>query len=128
MNYILGLNAIGFNTSASLLKNGKLIGAIEEERLTRNKRTRSFPNLSIKYLLKKNNLKFKDIDAVGISWNPTINLEKFDKANSNNHSYIPNILHTVPSNLMYFSNRKTFKYFKQELPVEKNKKIPIYYI
>ena len=29
---------------------------------------------------------------------------------------------------MYFSNRKTFKYFKQELPVEKNKKIPIYYI
>ena len=53
MNYILGLNAIGFNTSASLLKNGKLIGAIEEERLTRNKRTRSFPNLSIEYLLKK---------------------------------------------------------------------------
>ena len=86
MKYILGLNAIGFNTSASLLKDGKLIGAIEEERLTRNKRTRSFPNLSIEYLLKKNNLSFKDINAVGISWNPTINLEKFDKANSTNHS------------------------------------------
>lgn len=128
MNYILGLNAIGFNTSASLLKDGKLIGAIEEERLTRNKRTRNFPNLSIKYLLKKNNLKFNDIDAVGISWNPTINLEKFDKANSENHSYIPNILHSVPSNLMHFSNRKAFKYFKQELTVEKNKKVPIYYI
>ena len=128
MNYILGLNAIGFNTSASLLKNGKLIGAIEEERLTRNKRTRSFPNLSIEYLLKKNNLSFEDINAVGISWNPTINLEKFDKANSTNHSYIPNILHTVPSNLMHFSNRKTFRYFKQELSIKKNKKIPIYYI
>ncbi len=128
MNYILGLNAIGFNTSASLLKDGKLIGAIEEERLTRNKRTRNFPNLSIKYLLKKNNLKFNDIDAVGISWNPTINLEKFDKANSENHSYIPNILHSVPSNLMHFSNRKAFKYFKQELSVERNKKVPIYYI
>ncbi len=128
MNYILGLNAIGFNTSASLLKDGKLVGAIEEERLSRNKRTRSFPNLSIEYLLKKNNLSFKDINAVGISWNPTINLEKFDKANSTNHSYIPNILHSVPSNLMHFSNRKTFKYFKQELSIERNKKIPIYYI
>ena len=128
MNYILGLNAIGFNTSASLLKNGKLIGAIEEERLSRNKRTRDFPSLSIDYLLKKNNLKFKDISAVGISWNPTINLEKFDKTNSSNLAYIPNILHSVPSNLMQFSKRKTFKYFKQELPVEKNKKIPIYYI
>ena len=81
MNYILGLNAIGFNTSASLLKNGKLIGAIEEERLTRNKRTRRFPNLSIKYLLKKNNLKIKKIDATGISWNPTINIKKINKAN-----------------------------------------------
>jgi predicted NodU family carbamoyl transferase len=50
-NYILGLNAYGFNTSATLLKNGILIGAIEEERLSREKRTRKFPINSIKYLL-----------------------------------------------------------------------------
>ena len=41
-SYILGLNAYGFNTSATLLKNGILIGAIEEERLSREKRTRKF--------------------------------------------------------------------------------------
>ena len=36
-NYILGINAFGFNTSASLLKNGVLTGAVEEERcLERN--------------------------------------------------------------------------------------------
>tara|TARA_Y100000591_G_C21786801_1_gene674265 strand:- start:26 stop:1426 length:1401 start_codon:yes stop_codon:yes gene_type:complete len=29
---------------------------------------------------------------------------------------------------MHFSNRKAFKYFKQELSVERNKKVPIYYI
>ena len=40
---ILGLNTIGFNTSASLVINGKLIGSIEEERLNREKRTRKFP-------------------------------------------------------------------------------------
>ena len=33
MKYIIGLNAIGINTSATLLKDGKIVGAIEEERL-----------------------------------------------------------------------------------------------
>ena len=55
---ILGLNSIGFNTSASLLINGKLVGSIEEERLNREKRTRKFPEKSIRYLLSNNNLTF----------------------------------------------------------------------
>ena len=37
---ILGLNSIGFNTSASLLINGKLVGSIEEERLNREKKNK----------------------------------------------------------------------------------------
>ena len=52
MKKILGLNAIGFNTSASLVINGRIVGAVEEERLNREKRTRKFPILSLKYLLK----------------------------------------------------------------------------
>ena len=39
---ILGLNSIGFNTSASLLINGKLVGSIEEERLNREKEQENF--------------------------------------------------------------------------------------
>ena len=42
--YILGLNSIGFNTSASLSCGNKIIAAIEEERLSREKRTRKFPD------------------------------------------------------------------------------------
>ena len=42
-NIILGLNAIGINTSASLIIDNKLICAVEEERLNREKRTRKFP-------------------------------------------------------------------------------------
>ena len=40
MKKILGINAIGFNTSASLIIKNKIIGAVEEERLNREKRTR----------------------------------------------------------------------------------------
>ena len=77
-NYILGINAFGFNTSASLLKNGVLTGVVEEERLYREKRTRKFPIKSIHNLLNKENISFKDLSAIGILWNPAINLEKFD--------------------------------------------------
>ena len=73
--YILGLNSIGFNTSASLLCNNKIVAAVEEERLSRNKRTRKFPEKAIKFCLDKENIKPEDLEAIAISWNPIINLE-----------------------------------------------------
>ena len=88
LNYILGLNSIGFNTSASIFKNGKLIAAIEEERLTRKKRTRNFPVNAIKFCLETANISLENLDAIAISWNPLINLEKFENNISSNISYI----------------------------------------
>ena len=58
--YILGLNSIGFNTSASLICGNKIIAAIEEERLSREKRTRKFPDKAIKFCLDKGNIKLED--------------------------------------------------------------------
>ena len=75
--FILGLNSIGFNTSASLIKNNKVVAAVEEERLSRVKRTRLFPTNAIKYCLDQGNIEFEELDSVAISWNnPLINLEK----------------------------------------------------
>ncbi len=124
---ILGLNTIGFNTSASLVINGKLIGSIEEERLNREKRTRKFPIKSISYLLNKNNLKFEQIDALAISWNPLINLEKFNFSQSEDKSFIPNITFSVPSYVLKLNSDKTPDFFVQDLKFKK-KTIKIYYI
>ena len=124
---ILGLNSIGFNTSASLLINGKLVGSIEEERLNREKRTRKFPEKSIKYLLSNNNLTFNQIDALAISWNPLINLEKFDNFQSQNTSYIPNLTHMVPGYIMKLSKQNAPDYFEQSIKFKK-KNIKVYYI
>ena len=74
MKKIIGLNAIGINTSACILIDGKIKAAIEEERLSRNKRTRLFPEKSIQYCLDFCNLKMEDIDAIAISWNPNSSL------------------------------------------------------
>jgi carbamoyltransferase len=124
---ILGLNTIGFNTSASYLDNGKLKCSIEEERLSRIKRTRQFPIKSIDYILNKFNLKFNDFDAVAISWNPLINLEKFDSNQSENKSYIPNLIHSIPSYILKLTKENVPEYFTQEIKFKK-KKIKIYFI
>ena len=128
MKYIIGLNAIGFNTSATLIKNGKILAAVEEERLSREKRTRKFPTLSIKYLLKRYNLKIGDISAICISWNPLINLEKFSPFNSNDLSYIPNVLHAIPGHLQKISKISNFDYFEQNIYLSKKKNLKIFYI
>ena len=47
MSIILGINCFHTDTSACLIKNGKLVFAIEEERLNREKHTSKFPILSI---------------------------------------------------------------------------------
>ena len=126
MKKIIGLNAIGFNTSACILIDGKIKAAVEEERLSRNKRTRLFPEKSIKYCLDFCGLKLQDIDAFAIAWNPLINLEKLNKFQSNNLSYLPNILHSSLNHIIK-NNKISDEYMYQTIKIN-NKKIKIYFI
>ena len=52
MTSILGISAFYHDSAASLVKDGKVISAIQEERLTRVKGDASFPKNSIKYLMR----------------------------------------------------------------------------
>ena len=126
--YILGLNSIGFNTSASLLCNNKIVATVEEERLSRNKRTRKFPEKAIKFCLDKENIKPEDLEAIAISWNPIINLEKFDANSSSNPSYFPNILHSTINNMMKDVKNVNKEFFLQSLPLKNGKKLKIFFV
>ena len=68
------MNIIGINylseSSVCYLKNGKLISAISEERINRIKNWHGIPMKSIETILKKNNLRYSDINffvTTGIS-------------------------------------------------------------
>lgn len=61
--YILGLN-IGHNSSAALLKDGKIINCVEEERFTRQKNHAGMPINAIDYFLKQNNISMRDINFI----------------------------------------------------------------
>jgi carbamoyltransferase len=69
---ILGVNCYGHDSSASLLIDGQLICAVEEERFLRKKHTGVFPANAIKCCLEMGNLAGKNLDAVGFYWDPTV--------------------------------------------------------
>ena len=70
---ILGLNANHPDSSACILIDGKIVIAIEEERINRIKHWSGLPILSIKECLKKQGLALKDINQVAINTNPWSN-------------------------------------------------------
>ena len=65
--YILGLHN-DEDSGVCLIKNGKIIDVINEERLTRKKLQSGFPSKCLKYILKKNKLKIKNIDYFAYGW------------------------------------------------------------
>ena len=73
---ILGINAFHGDASAALIKGGRLVSAIEEERLNRRKHCAGFPALAIRAVLEGGGLKAGDIDHVAISRDPKANLHK----------------------------------------------------
>ncbi|MFC7310351.1 carbamoyltransferase [Streptomyces monticola] len=60
---------LGHDAGASLLVDGELVAAVEEERLNREKKTTDFPAGSVKWCLEHAGLEFSDVDLLAIPWN-----------------------------------------------------------
>src|SRR5210317_2633916 len=74
--YILGLNTFHGDSSACLFKDGKLIGAAEEERFKRIKHWAGFPSEAIKWCLLEAGINLEDVDHIAINQNTNANLIK----------------------------------------------------
>ena len=76
MSIILGINAYHGDSSACLLRDGKLIAAAEEERFKRIKHWAGFPTDAIKFCLKESKLNLEDLDHIAINSDPKAQLFK----------------------------------------------------
>lgn len=74
--YILGINAYHGDASAAIIKDGRLIAAVEEERFNRIKHCAGFPERSIRYCLDAAGIPLEDVDHIGISRDPSAHLHK----------------------------------------------------
>ncbi len=76
MSVVLGLNCNHADSSACLIKNGKLIFAIEEERINRVKHWAGLPTQSINECLKETNIDCSEITDIAINTNPLSNIKE----------------------------------------------------
>jgi carbamoyltransferase len=73
---ILGINAYHGDASAAIIVDGQLVAAVEEERYNRIKHWAGFPAHSIRYCLETAGIDPRQVDHVGISFNPRANFGK----------------------------------------------------
>ncbi|QWE06954.1 carbamoyltransferase [Polynucleobacter sp. JS-JIR-5-A7] len=74
--YILGISAYYHDSAASLVHDGKIVAAVQEERFTRKKHDSSFPNQSITYCLKEASIPPHEVDYIVFYDKPFLKFER----------------------------------------------------
>jgi len=86
MSVIIGISAYYHDSAATLVVDGKIIAAAQEERFTRKKNDAAFPRNAIAYLLKEGAIPGSDVDAVVFYEKPLI---KFERLLETYHAFAP---------------------------------------
>lgn len=76
MKKILGISAYYHDSAATLVIDGKIIAAAQEERFSRLKHDPSFPAKAIQYCLKEGNCNLEDLDVVIFYDKPLLKFER----------------------------------------------------
>lgn len=77
--YILGISALYHDAAATLIKDGVIIAAAQEERFTRIKHDWHMPENAINYCLKEGNITGAELEAVVFYDNPFMTLDRYMK-------------------------------------------------
>jgi carbamoyltransferase len=74
--YTLGISCYYHDSAAAVLKDGKVIAAVEEERFSRIKFDDGFPKLAIDWCLKEAGISAENIDSVAFYDKPVLKFER----------------------------------------------------
>ena len=76
MKKILGISAFYHDSAASLLIDGEIVAAAQEERFTRKKHDPGYPHNAIEFVLEYANLKLSDVDQIVFFEKPFLKFER----------------------------------------------------
>jgi carbamoyltransferase len=76
VTFILGISAFYHDSAASLLKDGKIIAAAQEERFSRVKHDARYPYNAIEYVLREGNIKLNEVDKIVFFEKPFLKFER----------------------------------------------------
>lgn len=74
--YILGISCFYHDSAATLISNGEIVGAAQEERFTRKKNDSSFPVNAINYLLREAGINLSEVESVVYYEKPFVTFER----------------------------------------------------
>jgi len=126
--YILGLNHGEINSSASLLKNSEIIAGSGEERFSRNKKTKTFPQNAINFCLEHAKIDLTQCECVAQGWNPAEYWKFFNHSSiSDTRVRREDYLFSIPDNLFKILPRQTPDWLLLDSP--KNSPLPpVYFV
>ena len=104
MKTILGISAFYHDSAATILVDGKIIAAAQEERFTRKKHDSSYPFNAVEFVLNFSNLKLIDVDQIIFYEKPFL---KFERLIETYVAFAP----------------KGFKSFSKAMPIWLNEKL-----
>ena len=93
--YILGFNCFMDDASACVLRDGEIVVAVEEERLTRRKHDGSFPARAIARCLEVAGIEVDDLDHVAFNFSPFHDF----------HHRLASVLRGMPQSLRFAGSR-----------------------
>ena len=76
MTSILGISAFYHDSAATLIKDGKIIAAAQEERFSRKKHDPRYPRNAINFVLKYSKMKLSEIDQIVFFEKPFLKFER----------------------------------------------------
>jgi len=84
--FILGISAYYHDSAAVLLKDGDIVAAVHEERLTRKKHDPGFPVKSIQYVMETAGISISDVKKIAFYDKPYL---KFERLLETYHAFAP---------------------------------------
>ncbi len=95
--YILGISCFYHDSSATLLFDGVVLAAVQEERFNRIKASSDFPILAINFCLKQAKITVQDIDLIVFYEKPYLKFERVIKDHLKNYPFsLNNFLRVMP--------------------------------
>ena len=121
--YILGIAAGYHDSSAALIQDGKVLGAVEEERFTGIKHDESFPQNAIDWLFKEFKVEPNNLEAICFYETPSLKINRIEETTKRG-----GILNTLKRNKIIKRNKEQYKLFEENLNSLKGENTKVVYI
>jgi carbamoyltransferase len=124
--YILGISCGFHDSAAALIGNGKILGAVEEERFTGIKHDSSFPSNSINWLLEEFQVSKDDIECIAFYEKPEIKLDRIEKSTKVEPNW--KTLFKTPDNKILKRNQEQYDSIIQDIENLKGKNTKTHFV